>query len=145
MLNVRKSALVPYSVESMYELVADVDAYPQFLPGVHAVQVHQREPTFVKASIQLAKGPVRKWFTTINRMVPNERMDLSLVEGPFRHLQGHWRFEALGDAGSKVSMHMEFEFASRMLERTIGPVFHDMTNRLVDAFVRRAGEVYGRR
>ena len=145
MLTVRKSALVPYSVEEMYTLVADVDAYPEFLPGCNAVQVHERSPRAVKASIQLAKGPVRKWFTTVNHLTPNERMDLSLVEGPFRHLEGHWRFEPLGNAGSKVAVDMEFEFASRLLERTVGPAFRDMSNRLVDAFVQRATEIYGRK
>lgn len=143
MMRVERSALVPYSAEAMYDLVADVEAYPEFLPGCRAVQVHERDAAHVKASIEMAKGPVHKWFTTINHLSPPERMDLSLVEGPFRHLAGSWHFRNLGDQGSKVSMEIEFAFASRLVEKTIGPVFHEMVNRLVDAFVERARKTYG--
>lgn len=143
MMRVEKSALVPYSAQAMYDLVADVEAYPEFLPGCRAVKVHERDAEHVKASIEMAKGPVHKWFTTINHLTPPERMDLSLVEGPFRHLQGCWHFKSLGDTGSKVSMYIEFTFASRLVEKTIGPVFHEMVNRLVDAFVERARKTYG--
>jgi ribosome-associated toxin RatA of RatAB toxin-antitoxin module len=142
-MRVERSALVPYSAQAMYDLVADVEAYPEFLPGCRAVKVHERDAEHVKASIEMAKGPVHKWFTTINRLTPPERMDLSLVEGPFRHLKGSWHFKPLGEAGSKVSMDIEFAFSSHFVEKTIGPVFHEMVNRLVDAFVERARNTYG--
>ncbi len=77
-------------------------------------------------------------------MTPNQRMDLSLVGGPFRHLSGGWIFEQLGDSGSKVSLALDFEFDSRMLDLMIGAYFEDICNRLVDAFTRRAQEVYGK-
>lgn len=145
MIRVEKSALVPYPVSDMFALVADVDSYPQFLPGCRSVKVHERTDTEVKASIEMAKGPLHRWFTTRNRLYPEERMELSLIEGPFSHLEGIWTFTPLGDTGSKIAMDIEFAYASRLLERTMGGVFHGMVNHLVDAFVDQAHKRYGRR
>lgn len=143
MRKVNRSALVPYSAEQMYTLVEDVESYPAFLPWCSGVEVHSREGNVVEASLELHRGTISKWFRTRNAMTPNERMDLSLVGGPFRHLSGGWNFEQLGDSGSKVTLTLDFEFDSRMLDLMIGAYFEDICNRLVDAFTRRAHEVYG--
>jgi len=145
MTTVSKSALVPYSASEMFELVADPESYPAFLPGCKSSRIESREGDTVRGTVEFAMGPVHKSFTTDNRLEKNRRIDMQLVEGPFRHLEGHWRFEPLGDAGSQVSLELEFEFSSRLLAMTVGPVFHEIANHLVDAFVKRAVALYGRR
>jgi len=144
MTRVHKTALVPYPVSAMYRLVSDVESYPDFLPGCRAVQVQQRDEREVKASIEMAKGPVHRWFTTRNRLYPEERMELSLIEGPFSHLEGVWTFTPLGDEGSKITMDIEFAYSSRLLERTLGGLFNGMVDHLVDAFVDQAHKRYGK-
>lgn len=145
MYSVLKSALVPYDAMQMYRLVADVEAYPRFLPWCRSVRVLERNGAHVRATLELAKGPVHRSFTTVNRMLEGERIEMRLEEGPFRHLHGHWEFLPLGDEGSKVTLEMDFDFSSRLLAVTVGPVFHEIANRLVDAFLERAMQVYGRR
>lgn len=144
MPTINRSALVPYSAQAMYDLVNDVDAYVQFLPWCKSSQVLARSEDEVRASIQLARGAVQKSFTTVNRLQPGKMIEIRLVEGPFRHLQGFWRFESLGDQGCKVLLDLEFEFSNRLVSMTVGPVFHQIASTLVDAFTRRAEEVYGR-
>lgn len=143
MRKVSRSALVPYSAEDMYALVEDVDSYPTFLPWCNDVEVHYREGNVVEATLELHRGKLSKRFRTRNTMHPYDSMELALVGGPFRHLSGGWRFTPLGEAGSKVSLDLEFEFDSRMLDMMIGAFFEDICNSLVDAFTQRAREVYG--
>ena len=143
MRKVSRSALVPYSAEDMYRLVEDVDSYPSFLPWCNDVEVHFRKDNIVEASLELHRGKLSKRFRTRNNMQPTDSMELSLVGGPFRHLAGGWEFKALGDAGSKVSLELEFEFESRALDLVVGAFFEDACNSLVDAFTQRAATVYG--
>ena len=143
MRKVNRSALVPYPAENMYKLVEDVDSYPLFLPWCNDVEVHFREGNVVEVTLELHRGKLSKRFRTRNTMQPQESMNLELVGGPFRHLSGGWQFKALGDLGSKVSLDLEFEFDSRMLDLMIGAFFEDICNSLVDAFTRRAEVVYG--
>ncbi|MDH3431268.1 MAG: type II toxin-antitoxin system RatA family toxin [Gammaproteobacteria bacterium] len=142
MRKVSRSALVPYSAVDMYALVEDVDSYPEFLPWCKDVEVHSREGNVVEATLELHRGKISKRFRTRNTMYPTRSMDLSLVSGPFRFLSGGWQFQALGDAGSKVSLAMEFEFDSRILDMMIGAYFEDICNHLVDAFTQRAQEIF---
>ncbi len=128
----------------MYRLVAAVESYPGFLPWCHSVTLHERAPDYVRATIDLRKGPVHKSFTTVNRLVDGQTIEMHLEKGPFRRLDGLWQFKALGNAGCKVSLDMEFEFSSRLLAATVGPVFNEVANRLVDAFTERAVQVYGK-
>ncbi|HSG59530.1 MAG TPA: type II toxin-antitoxin system RatA family toxin [Woeseiaceae bacterium] len=143
MRRVDRSALVPYSARDMFLLVADVEAYPSFLPWCREVEVHLREGHIVEATLELHVGRISRRFRTRNTMTPHERMDLALMGGPFRHLAGGWGFRQLGDQGSKVSLNMDFEFDSRALDLVIGRYFEDICNRLVDAFTQRAMVVYG--
>ena len=142
---VNRSALVTYSADDMYALVEDVGSYPQFLPWCNDVEVHFREGNVVEATLELHRGRLSKRFRTRNTMYPKESMDLELVGGPFRYLSGGWKFRPLGDAGSKVSLNLEFEFDSRALDLIIGAYFEDICNSLVDAFTQRAISVYGPR
>lgn len=128
----------------MFELVDDVDAYCEFLPWCRASEVLRRGEDEVMARVELAKGTMRRSFTTCNRRQRNKMIEVRLVEGPFRRLEGFWRFDAVGEKGCRVSLDLDFEFSSRLVGLAIGPVFHQLTNTLVDAFTRRAAEVYGR-
>lgn len=127
----------------MYALVDDVESYPEFLPWCTDVEVHSRSDDVVEASLELRRAGLRKRFRTRNRLTPKRSMALQLVGGPFRHLSGGWQFTPLGDAGSKVSLDLEFEFENKALDMMIGAFFEDACNSLVDAFTERAEAVYG--
>jgi ribosome-associated toxin RatA of RatAB toxin-antitoxin module len=142
---IRKSALVPYSAEEMYALVADIEAYGRFLPWCGGARIVAREADSVTAAIDIAYHGVRKTFTTRNRLEPGRRMELQLVNGPFKFLQGHWRFEALEERACKVALDLDFEFSNRLLALAVGPVFSQIANGLVDSFRKRAEEIYGKR
>ncbi|MEA5446900.1 type II toxin-antitoxin system RatA family toxin [Gammaproteobacteria bacterium AB-CW1] len=144
MRKVQREALVPFSAQAMFELVNDIESYPQFLPWCRDAKVLSREEHELTASLTLAKGGIHRSFTTRNSMEPGQLIDIRLVDGPFRHLEGEWRFEALREDASKVKLDMSFEVSSGVLSAVLGPVFHQIANSLVDAFVRRAHQVHGR-
>ena len=143
MTTIHKSALVPYSAEQMYNLVDDIPAYPEFLPWCSGSKEINRCEDEVQASLDIAHSGVHKSFTTRNRLEINKTIEMQLVEGPFKHLHGIWRFEPLGDVGSKVMLDLEFEFSSKLLGMTFGPLFSKIASSLVDAFIQRAQKVYG--
>jgi len=145
MTSIRKSALVPYTPAQMFALVDGIEKYPEFLPWCRGTTVLSRSDDEVRATIELSKGGVEKAFTTCNRNQKDKMIEIRLLEGPFKHLEGFWRFDALGEAGCKVSFDLEFEFASRILDMVVGPVFSQIANSLVDSFHKRAVEVYGKR
>ena len=129
----------------MFVLVDDVQAYPDFLPWCNDAEVHSRSDDVVEATLELHKGSVSKHFTTRNHRVPFETIDIELVGGPFRHLSGGWQFESLGDKGCKVSLDLDFEFSSLIVDMMFGAFFEETCSSLVDAFTRRAAEVFGKR
>lgn len=143
MTTIHKSALVPYSAEQMYTLVADIPTYPEFLPWCSGSKEINRQENEVEASLDIAHSGVHKSFTTRNRLDKNRSIEMHLVEGPFKYLNGVWRFEPLGDAGSKVGLDLEFEFSNKLLGMTFGPLFSKIASSLVDAFIQRAQKVYG--
>ena len=145
MATVKKSALILYSAAEMYALVSDIEAYPDFLPWCRSTQILSRSEDEVRAVIEMVKGRVHKSFSTINRMQHHKMIDIRLLEGPFRRLEGYWRFDPLRVDASKVSLDMEFEFASPLLRMAVEPVFKQIANSLVDAFCKRAVDLYGRR
>jgi ribosome-associated toxin RatA of RatAB toxin-antitoxin module len=142
---VSRSALVAYAASEMYALVDDIKTYPDFLPWCKTATILSRDEDEVRASIELARGGIQKSFTTCNRLQHNKMIEMRLVEGPFRHLEGFWRFDALGERACKVSLDMDFEFSSKLVGMAIGPVFNQIVNSLVDAFCARAVDVYGQR
>ena len=144
MARISKSALVPYTPAQMFALVDNIEAYSQFLPWCRRATVLSRDADEVRATLELSKGGVEKAFTTCNRNQQDKMIEIRLVNGPFKRLDGYWRFDALGEDGCKISLDLEFEFASRMLSMVVGPVFSQIANSLVDAFMQRAGDVYGR-
>jgi len=127
----------------MFTLVDAIRDYPKFLPWCRSSAELDRDEDEVKASIEIAKGAMNKSFTTQNRMQKNKVIEMSLVDGPFKHLHGFWRFDELNDGACKVSLDLNFEFSNMLIGLAIGPVFNQVANTLVDSFVARAKEVYG--
>ncbi len=127
----------------MYALVNDIEDYPSFLPWCSKATVHQSDPESLRATLVLKKGPLSHELTTVNSMQPDECIEMRLHEGPFRHLLGTWRFVPIGDSGCEVRLDMDFEFKNHWLEKTIGRVFEEIANTLVDAFCSRARVRYG--
>jgi ribosome-associated toxin RatA of RatAB toxin-antitoxin module len=142
---VTKSALVPYSAADMYALVNDVPRYPEFLPWCRSTRVLSRDQDEMQATIELAVGAIHKSFTTLNRLQKNKMIEVRLLEGPFRHLEGYWRFEPLGGHSCKVMLDMDFEFSGRLLAVALGPIFSQIVNTLIDSFCKRAQQIYGKR
>ena len=140
---IRRYADVPYSREQMFNLVNDVDAYPQFLPGCRSASARPRGEHEVEGTIELAKGALHKSFTTVNQLDYPKRIEMRLVQGPFRRLHGAWTFTRAAERGTRVALDLEFEFAGRLMALAIGPVFNHVANSLVDAFVQRARDVHG--
>ena len=143
MARVQKSVLVTHTPERMSALVEDVAAYPRFLPWCGGAAIREQNGAVTIASVTIDFHGVRQTFTTRNTRAGPDRIDIALVDGPFRRLEGHWNFQALGPDGCKVELVLEYEFASPLLERLIGPVFARIANSLVDAFVTRADSLDG--
>jgi ribosome-associated toxin RatA of RatAB toxin-antitoxin module len=142
---ISRSAIVPYSAPAMFDLVADVESYPQFLPWCSDARSQSLTEDEDHATVEISKGKLRTSFTTRNLLDRGRSIKMHLVDGPFRSLEGRWKFEPLGDAGCKVSLDMEFEFSNRLMAATAGRAFGEIASTLVDAFSKRAMEVYGRR
>ena len=139
---VKRNAIVPHSALEMYHLVDNIEDYPQFLPWCKSSQVMTRSEDEVKASITLAKSGIQKTFSTCNRLQAGKMIEIRLLDGPFKHLEGFWKFEGLDDRASRISLDMEFEFSNRLMSVAISPVFTQICNSLVDSFCKRAREVY---
>jgi ribosome-associated toxin RatA of RatAB toxin-antitoxin module len=129
----------------MFVLVDDIQAYPEFLPWCNDAEVHSRSDGVVEATLELHKGSVSKHFTTRNRLAQFESISIELLGGPFRHLSGGWQFKSLNEQGCKVTLDLEFEFSSLIVDMMFGAYFEDTCSSLVEAFTQRAAEVFGKR
>ncbi|WP_404402443.1 type II toxin-antitoxin system RatA family toxin [Idiomarina seosinensis] len=142
MPRIEKSALVPYSAQQMFDLVNDIDTYPEFVPGCVDARVSEQGENYKVATLDISKAGIRKSFTTKNILSAPERIDMQLVDGPFKQLRGGWRFIPISDDACKIQFELEFEFASRLLGMAFGKIFSEVTTRMVDAFAQRAKQVY---
>lgn len=139
---VEKSVLVNYSAERMYRLVDDVERYPEFLPWCGGSEVELRDGRLTRAAVLIDYHGIKQSFKTENRTQPPERIDIRLASGPFHRLDGAWRFTPLAPHACKIEFRLHYEFSNRLLERLVGPVFKHITNTLLEAFVRRADQLY---
>lgn len=139
---VKKSREVPFSCEKMYNLVNDVENYGEFLPYFGHSEVHHRDEDEVQATLNIVAAGMTKSFTTRNRLQANKMIEIRLIDGPFSHLEGFWRFDETAQ-GCVISFDLEFDFAGRMLSMLLGPVFEQVTDKMVDAFCDRAQALYG--
>jgi len=143
MSSVSRSALVSHTAQQMFSLVSEVESYPGFLPWCDKAHVSERSPGRVVATLRINFRGLKEEFTTENHELPNERIDMRLLSGPFRSLQGSWRFTALSEKACKVELNLRYEFASTLLGKLVGAVFDEIANSLVDAFARRADQRFG--
>jgi len=146
MKTVTKSVLIWYSPEEMFALVTDVAKYPQFLPWCDRASVQAQDDTGMTAQVGISFGGIRQSFTTRNTHVPGREVHMQLIDGPFSQLEGQWKFQPVGE-GDQRACRIEFElrygFSNIALATLVGPVFDRIAGSMVDAFVKRAEEVYG--
>jgi len=140
---VRKSVLLPYSDRQMYALVERVEDYPLFLPWCGGSEVVRESDERVVATVHIDYRGLKQRFTTINEQRAPERISMRLRDGPFRRLEGEWRFHALRADACKVEFSLEYAFAGGLLGRALAPVFDHIARSFIDAFVQRAEQVYG--
>ncbi|NRA83474.1 MAG: SRPBCC family protein [Gammaproteobacteria bacterium] len=143
MAQVNRSALVMFSAAQMFDLVNDVAAYPIFLPGCVGSKVLKVSENVMTASVDVSKAGVKKTFTTTNTLVANQRIDMALLDGPFKKLQGGWQFIELDEQACKIVLALDFEFSNKLAEMAFGKVFKELVNNMVKAFSERATVVYG--
>ena len=146
MKTVHKSVLIWFSAEEMFALVTDVARYPEFLPWCDKSTVLSQSETAMKAVIGIAFGGIHQMFTTSNEHVPGREVHMKLVDGPFSRLDGQWKFIPLGgpqQRACKVDLELNYGFDNPALRTLVGPVFDKIAGSLVDAFVKRAEDVYG--
>jgi ribosome-associated toxin RatA of RatAB toxin-antitoxin module len=141
---INKSALVAYSAAQMYALVNDIESYAEFLPWCRSSTILSQDSDEIRATIEIAHGTLNKAFTTRNRLQQDKMIEMRLEEGPFKRLEGFWRFDILGEQACKISLDLDFEFKNKLVGMAMGPVFSQIANTLVDAFSKRAVDVYGK-
>jgi len=143
MATIAKSALVQHRATEMFALVDDVSSYKDFLPWCGGSEELSRDGDEVKASVVIAHSGLNKTFTTLNRLQKDKVIEMSLIDGPFKHLHGFWRFDELSEDACKISLDLEYEFSNRLIGMVVGPVFSQIANTLVDSFCQRAEVIYG--
>jgi len=140
---IKRSAIVGYSTCQMFELVNAIEDYPRFLPWCRASHILHRDEKEVEAQLDITWSGFHKSFTTRNRLFPHERIEITLVQGPMRRLEGTWHFYPSVGPGSTVELDLDFEFTGSLVDRMFQPIFHHIANSLVDLFCKRAVEIYG--
>lgn len=138
MSTVAKSVIVPHPAGRMFELVDDVESYPEFLPWCSGSKVLERTGQITRARLDIDYHGLKSHFTTVNRKHAPRSMDLDLEEGPFERLKGKWTFTPLGEGGSRVELKVDYELSSKSMDRLLAPVFGHIMETLVDGFVARA-------
>jgi len=143
--NIHKSVLIWFSPEEMFRLVTDVDAYPQFLPWCDHARVLETTDQGMTAEVGIKMAGLKQSFTTRNTHVPGREVQMELIDGPFSNLSGGWTFSPVGDGtqrACKVELNLHYGFSSAALSAVVGPVFDKIASSLVDAFIKRAEQVY---
>lgn len=141
--HIQRSALLPYPAQALYDLVNDVASYPEFLPWCSASEVLEESEAQIRASLTVAKGGISQRFITRNQLVPGESIVMELEQGPFRQLHGIWHFKALTDKACKISLDLSFDYDGPLIKATLGPLFNQAANTMVDAFCQRAKQLHG--
>ena len=142
MPHVQRFVYVHFSAEQMFDLVIDVERYPEFLPWVAGARLHEKSERDLRASMEMQKGGVRERFSTLNEFERPGFRTMRLLEGPFRLLEGRWSFAPIGEIGTRVELEMRFEFANPVVGLLFGNAFEQSCNALIDAFIARAKQTY---
>lgn len=141
--HIQRSALLPYPAKALYDLVNDVAHYPEFLPWCSSTRVLSADEQSMRASLEVAKAGLSQTLITRNALTPGEKIEMNLEEGPFKKLNGVWVFKPLGEKACKISLDLEFDYDGPIVRATLGPLFNQAANTLVDAFCQRAKQLYG--
>jgi len=141
--HIQRSALLPYPAQALYDLVNDVSRYPEFLPWCSATTILEETDTLMRANLDIAKGGLSQHFVTRNTLEPGRSIEMNLEEGPFNQLHGMWVFKPLGERACKISLDLSFDYAGPIVRATLGPLFNQAANTLVDAFCQRAKQLHG--
>lgn len=145
MAEVKKLVLIEKTPQQMFDLVDDVESYPKFLPWCGGSEVSERTAHITRATLHINYHGIKAHFSTANDKEPPSLMRLHLTEGPFRHLEGEWRFTPLGETACKIEFRLVYEFSNHLFEKVLGAVFNHIATTFVDAFVKRAALVYPER
>src|ERR1035437_1528080 len=140
---VEKSVLIEHTAAQIFEVIDDVEPYPQFLPWCSGVDVHEKTERQTAARLHVNYHGIKVHFSTVNPKEFPRLMTIHLRDGPFRQLDGHWRLTPLGETACKIEFRLHYEFSSRLLEKAVGPVFNHIANTLIESFVKRANEIHG--
>ena len=142
MADVKKLVLIEFTPAQMFDLVDRCEDYPQFLPWCGGTELHERTDTRTAATLHINYHGIKSHFSTSNTKSYPTEMLIQLTDGPFTKLEGAWHFTALGETACRIEFKLHYEFSSKLLEKVLGPVFSHITNTFVDAFVKRAQQVY---
>lgn len=142
---ITRSVLVPYSTREMYDLVCDVARYREFLPGCISSELMASGETEVIGRMAFTRLGMTQHLISRNRLTPPSRIDIEHVEGPFEHLKAHWQFDALQEKACKVTFSMEFAVGQRFVQLAVGAAVQQGANETVEAFRKRAEQIYGKR
>ena len=144
MRRIQRSAIVESTARQMYDLVEDIESYPEFLPWCSGAHVRERTAGRTVATLEVGNFPMRQSFTTENTNVPGKSIDMRLLHGPFRKFEAHWKFTPLG-TGAKIEFAIAYEFADPILALSLESMFQGIAGTMVDAFTRRAERLHGHR
>ena len=142
MTRIEKTALVKFSAQQMFDLVNDIESYPQFLPWCSQSRIIKREGNIVEAELSISKGGFQKAFSTRNELDMGKKMTVSLIDGPFSHLAGVWQFQPLREDARKIVFDLDFELSGKLASLAFGAVFNQICNTMVSSFTQRAKVVY---
>jgi len=140
---INRSALLPHKSSAMFDMVNDIESYPQYMDGCVGATILRRDTDLIEARLDLAKGGISQSFSTRNHLEGCEAITLELLEGPFEFFEGRWGFQELGEAACKISLELEFKVNSKILGVAATKLFELVTNNLVDALGKRAEVVHG--
>jgi coenzyme Q-binding protein COQ10 len=135
--------VLPFTPEQLFDVVADIEKYPEFLPWCIATRIRRREGNVIHADMVIGFKMFRERFSTKDVLDPPRRIDVSYHDGPFKHLNNHWIFEPHGEGHCELDFYIDFEFHSRLFQKMMGVVFNEAVRIMVSAFEKRARAIYG--
>lgn len=142
MLKISRTVITKHRADQMYDLVNDIPAYPQYLPWCYAAKILSHNHSHSIARVDISYLKIKLHFTTKNTVIPNSRIDVDLVDGPFKHLKGHWVFEQLSDSACKIKFNLDYKFSNIFIEKFMGSIFEMLIKSIIDSFVKQADQIY---
>ncbi len=142
MIEVCKSVIVPYSNCEMFELVSNINNYPQYLPWCNRAEIKAQNDNIIIASLSIDYYKIKTTFTTKNTNIPYEKIIIELVDGPFQHLYGYWQFISLGNSGCKVEFLLHYQYTNAILAKLISPAFSFISNNIMNCFIKQANQQF---